>query len=97
MKTLHEIRLGKGLTVSDLAKKAEVSERTINEIEKGNRNVQEKTLFALARALDMNPAELEKAILAENGNGDEKKEESTGDADPDGSKKEKAQEKEDER
>jgi transcriptional regulator with XRE-family HTH domain len=49
---LQEIRVKKGFTVSELARKAEVSTRTINRIEAAEGNSKEETLNKVLNAIN---------------------------------------------
>ncbi len=53
---LKQIRLTKGVTSEDLAKKSGIAEKSILEIEAGGRQAREKTLLAICKALDLDPA-----------------------------------------
>lgn len=53
---LKQIRLTKGVTAEDLAKKSGIAEKSILEIEAGGRQAREKTLLAICKALDLDPA-----------------------------------------
>lgn len=56
---LKELRIGAGLAVSQLAKKAGVSAQTIYSLEAGkNKRIQLKTLGRLAKALEVRDEEL---------------------------------------
>lgn len=55
---LKELRLSKGLTQSQLAEKAGLSQTYYNEIEKGKKQLNQNRLTALARALDVSPSEI---------------------------------------
>lgn len=51
MKKLKEVRIKKGITISELSEKSGVSERYLRFIEKGERNPSLKTANAIANAL----------------------------------------------
>lgn len=51
MKKLKEVRMKKGITISELSEKSGVSERYLRFIEKGERNPSLKTANAIANAL----------------------------------------------
>lgn len=57
---LKQIRLAKGVTSEELAEKSGVSERALLEIESGGRRegIREKTLFAVCKALGIEPGDL---------------------------------------
>jgi transcriptional regulator with XRE-family HTH domain len=62
-KKLRNLRMKKEFTVSGLAKKANVSEKTIEGVESGRRQrYTDATLIALARAFEIEVLELETAI-----------------------------------
>jgi len=53
---LKQLRLTKGVTAEALAKKSGIAEKSILEIEAGGRQAREKTLLAICKALDLDPA-----------------------------------------
>lgn len=53
MNKLHEIREEKGVSLRELAKLAGVSKTQINEIENGQSDPTLKTMFLIAKALNM--------------------------------------------
>lgn len=53
---LKQLRLTKGVTSEDLAKKCGIAEKSILEIEAGGRSPREATLLAICKALDLDPA-----------------------------------------
>ena len=53
MNKLHEIREEKGVSLRELAKLAGVSKTQINEIENGQSDQTLKTMFLIAKALNM--------------------------------------------
>jgi len=53
---LKQIRLTKGVTAEELAAKSGIAEKSILEIEGGGRQAREKTLLAICKALDLDPA-----------------------------------------
>lgn len=57
---LKQIRLAKGVPIEELAKKSGVSESSLLKIESGGRleGVREKTLFAVCKALEIEPGDL---------------------------------------
>jgi len=59
MMRLKEIRTGKRLTQEQVAERAGIDQSTVSELERGvNPNPTLQTILALARALDVDPAEL---------------------------------------
>lgn len=63
---LRNLRLKKEFTVTELAEKAGISEKTLQGVEGGRRHhYTDATLIALARAFQMDVLELEKAIQSE--------------------------------
>lgn len=63
MLELRKLRLEKGLTQAELAKKAGVSEISIRKYEDGSRNPKIQTLIKLADALQVSLSELQYGIL----------------------------------
>jgi transcriptional regulator with XRE-family HTH domain len=57
-KNLKKIRTDKGLSLRQLADIADMNFGNINEIEQGNVNPMLTTIFALARALEVDPCKL---------------------------------------
>ena len=57
---LKRIRLGEGLTLTGLARLADLSDRTIREIEGGQRPGREVTLHQIVNALNGNPKRIRK-------------------------------------
>lgn len=55
---LKQVRLAKGVTCEELAEKSGIDRKTITEIENGHRQAREKTLLAVCKALDIEPAVL---------------------------------------
>lgn len=53
---LKQLRMTKGVTAEDLAKKCGIAEKSILEIEAGGRQPREATLLAICKALDLDPA-----------------------------------------
>ena len=59
MSTLKELRLKLFISQADLADKAEIATETVNRLEKGKRKPSFKTIRKLAKALGVEPAEIE--------------------------------------
>ena len=59
MPTLRELRIRKFLSVRDLARRAEVAQRTVTETEAGRRVPQPATMRKIAAALDVDPMEID--------------------------------------
>ncbi|KEZ00394.1 XRE family transcriptional regulator [Sphingobium indicum] len=55
---VRQLRKARGLTQEDLSGLTELHRNHIGGIERGERNITIKTMLALARALDVQPAEL---------------------------------------
>lgn len=56
---LHDLRMEKKVELKDLAERAGVSVHTLSDVEAGRRlHVQERTLFAIAQAIGVEPTEL---------------------------------------
>jgi transcriptional regulator with XRE-family HTH domain len=53
---LKQLRLTKGVTAGELSAKSGITKKCILEIESGHRQAREKTLLAICRALDLDPA-----------------------------------------
>lgn len=58
MTRLETVRLSRGMTRAELAEAAGVNYGTIGRHERGEGDVSDPTLFALAKALKVNPTEL---------------------------------------
>ncbi len=52
---LYKYRKGIGLTQAEVAEKAEISDRTYADIERGNVNLRIETLLKICKALDITP------------------------------------------
>jgi len=52
---LHRMRVEEGLGLTDLARLARLSERTIREVERGERRAREVTLHQIVNAMNANP------------------------------------------
>ncbi len=50
---LKELRIGRGLSLSELARRSAIGKGTLSELETGRRNPTLETLYALTRALDV--------------------------------------------
>ncbi len=59
MGTLKELRLKLFISQADLAEKAEIATETVNRLERGKRKPSFKTIRKLAKALGVEPAEIE--------------------------------------
>ncbi len=59
MPTLRELRIRRLLSLRELAKHANVAQRTIIEAEAGRQVPQPKTMRKLAEALEVNPMEVD--------------------------------------
>lgn len=59
MSTLKELRLKLFISQAELAEKAELATETVNRLEKGRRKPGYKTIRKLAKALGVEPAEIE--------------------------------------
>ena len=59
MGTLKELRLKLFITQAELATKAEITTETVNRLERGNRKPSFKTIHRLAKALGVEPGEIE--------------------------------------
>ena len=59
MSTLKELRLKLFIGQADLAEKAEIATETVNRLERGKRKPSFKTIRKLAKALGVEPAEIE--------------------------------------
>ena len=59
MSTLKELRLKLFISQADLADKAEIATETVNRLERGKRKPSFKTIRKLAKALGVEPAEIE--------------------------------------
>ncbi len=59
MSTLKEFRLKLFISQADLADKAEIATETVNRLERGKREPSFKTIRKLAKALGVEPAEIE--------------------------------------
>ena len=55
---MYECRKSKGLTQAELAEKANISDRTYAEIERGTVNMRVETLLQICKALNVTPDEL---------------------------------------
>lgn len=55
---LYEIRRNKGLTQADVAEKAELSDRTYADIERGHVNMRIETLLKICSALNITPNDI---------------------------------------
>lgn len=55
---VRRLRLGKGLTQEELAERSGFDQRYISQLESGRRNPTVVTLFELAQALEVPPADL---------------------------------------
>lgn len=55
---ITRLRLGKGLSMDDLAARCRLTKSSISVIENGNRNFSFSTLIALAKALQVQPKDL---------------------------------------
>lgn len=55
---LMRLRLQKGMTIRELAKETDLSERFISYLEKGDYKPSLKTVFKLSKALEINPEEI---------------------------------------
>lgn len=55
---LYKIRKSKGFTQAEVAEKAELSDRTYADIERGNVNMRLKTLLAICNVLNITPNEI---------------------------------------
>lgn len=53
---IRQLRLMKGLMTSELAEKVGITERAMVEIEDGKRQIREKTLFSICKALEIDVA-----------------------------------------
>lgn len=69
-KKLRKIREDKGLTVTELAEKAHLSQPTVSQYENGDRNPHPNMKMALALALGVKPSALDddREDVIENGN-----------------------------
>lgn len=54
---IRQIRKAKGLTLSEVENRAGLSEGNLSRVERGTQWLSEEKLFAVAKALDVNPAE----------------------------------------
>lgn len=55
---LYILRKSKGLTQAEVAEKAELSDRTYADIERGNVNMRLETLLKICKALNITPNEI---------------------------------------